>query len=324
MNTTSFKALALVLLAAVPLVTHAALSCSVTTAAACTSPSVILLRMSASSNAHAELPTQSTAAYANNVMCCSGVSGLDRSCTGTNGTVAKLSGATNAHVQQSSQVGYANNACLSVPAGGSVSIGYQAGNCTGYDTTLGSISAATNAQVGGSSAYNTKICGSAGDGASLSFVLSDSTIGFGALSANGTRHATGDQLGAASEIVAHTLVASTTSATGYTITVQGATLTSGQNTVNAIGGTNTASVASIEQFGLRMTASGGVGNVAAPYAASGFAYAATATTSSQVASATTGNGADTTYSVRYVANISPQTETGTYTASLVYTITAEF
>jgi hypothetical protein len=94
--------------------------------------------------------------------------------------------------------------------------------------------------------------------------------------------------------------------------------------VNAIGGTNTAPVASIEQFGLRMTATGGTGSVIAPYAASGFAYAGTATSSSQVASTATGNGVDTVYSARYVANIGPETETGSYTASLTYVITSNF
>jgi hypothetical protein len=73
-----------------------------------------------------------------------------------------------------------------------------------------------------------------------------------------------------------------------------------------------------------ITASGGIGTVTAPYAASGFAYAATATTTSQVASATTGDSATTTYSVRYMNNISATTEAGTYQANIVYVVTANF
>lgn len=134
------------------------LSCSVTTAAACTGGTkTVIYRMSGSSNAHAELPSQSTAAYASNVVCCSGVTGMGNSCTGTFATPLKLSGTTNAHVQQTGS--YPQNACISAPSGGSVSIGYQSTNCTGFDTTLGSMSAADNAHVGNISAYTTKICG---------------------------------------------------------------------------------------------------------------------------------------------------------------------
>lgn len=135
------------------------LLCSVTTAAACTG--TVIYRMSGGTNAHAELPSQTTAAYNNNVICCTGVTGLGNSCTGIFATALKLSGTTNAHVQQTGS--YANSACISVPSGGSVSVGYQATNCTGFDTTLGSMSGTTNAHVGNSAAYPTiQICGTAG------------------------------------------------------------------------------------------------------------------------------------------------------------------
>ena len=301
------------------------LSCSVTTAAACTSPSVVALRLSNSADAHAELPSQTNSAYDSNVVCCSGVTGLGNSCTGTNATVAKLYATTNSHVEQSSQANYSNLACLSVPAGGSVSIAYQASNCTSQDTTLASMQAATNSHVGNTTAYTTKICGTAtGSAATVSFSISANSVGFGTLSSGASRYATSDGLGSATETEAHQLVANTSSPSGYSITVQGATLTSGSYTVSAIGGTNTGAVASIEQFGLRATATGGSGSVTAPYAAAGFAYAATASTPSQIASETTGDGVNTTYSLRYLADIAPQTESGTYTANLTYVMTANF
>lgn len=112
---------------------YAALTCSVTTV--CNSPNVVIFRMSNTTNAHAELPSQSNYSQ---LVCCSGVTGLGNSCSGTYAVAAKLSGTTNAHVQQNTYANYANNACISVPSGGSVSIGYQANNCTGYDTTLAS------------------------------------------------------------------------------------------------------------------------------------------------------------------------------------------
>ena len=303
----------------------AALSCSITTAAACTSPSVVVVRMSGSSNAHAELPSQSTSGYASNVICCSGVSNMGTSCSGTFATAVKLSATTNAHAQQSSQTGYANSVCLSVPAGGSVTIGYQASNCSGYETTLGSLSAATNAQIGNSSAFTTKICGSAaGNADTLSFSISDPSIGFGPLSAGGIRYATGDLNGSATQVEAHTMAASTTATSGYTITVQGATLASGGNTITAIGSSNTAPVAGIEQFGLRFTSSGGSPITPIMYADSGFAYDATATTTSTISSTFSGDGQTTTYSLRYVGNIDPLTESGTYTTGLTYTIVTNF
>lgn len=136
------------------------LSCSITTAAACTGgTNTIILRMSGTGNAHAELPSQAN--YTGSVVCCSGVTGLGNSCSGTFATVLKLSGTSNAHVEQNSQANYANSACISV-ASGSVSVGYQATNCTGFDTTLASLSGITNAHVGNSAAYpSIQICATA-------------------------------------------------------------------------------------------------------------------------------------------------------------------
>lgn len=158
---------------------------------------------------------------------------------------------------------------------------------------------------------------------SLSFSISDNTIGFGTLSSSDDFFATGDANGSATETEAHTLAVGTNASSGYTMTVRGATLTSGSATITAIGGTNTASSTGTEQFGLRMSASGGSGAVSSPYAASGFAYAADGSTASTVASSST-SSATTTYSVRYLANISAATEAGAYTATLTYVTTANF
>ncbi len=316
---------AIIGLVSVQSVNAGTLSCSITTAAACTG--TVIWRMSGATNAHAELPSQTTAAYASNVVCCSGVTGLGTSCAGTFATVLKLSGVTNAHSEQNSQANYANNACMSVTSGGTVSVGYQATNCTGFDTTLGSMSGTTNAHVGDGTAYTTKICGTATAGAaqSLSFSISANSIGFGTLSATVPRFAntTG---GSGTEVEAHTLSASTNATGGYIITVRGATLThttNGALTITAIGGTNTVSAPNTEQFGLRAAITSGTGTVTAPYAAAGFAYAATASTASQVVSGA-GDGVSTIYSTRYIANISAPTEAGSYSATLNYVATATF
>lgn len=135
------------------------LSCSVTTAAGCSD--TVIYRMSDAANAQAELPSQTTSAYDNNVVCCTGIVGLSNACAGTYATALKLSSTTNAHAEQNDQTNYANSVCLSVPSGGSVSVGYQSSSCTGFDATLGSMSGVTNAHVGDNDAYTTKICATA-------------------------------------------------------------------------------------------------------------------------------------------------------------------
>ena len=135
------------------------LSCSVTASSSCSG--TVIYRLSSSTNAHAELPTQANTNYNSNVVCCTNVIGLGNSCAGTASTSLKLSSTTNAHVEQNTQANFTNNACISVPSGGSVTVGYQANDCTGFDTTLGSMQNATNSHVGDTTAYVTKICATA-------------------------------------------------------------------------------------------------------------------------------------------------------------------
>lgn len=296
------------------------LSCTVSTS--CPSGTVIY-RMSGTDNAHAELASQSNYSQ---LVCCTGVTGLGNSCSGTFATALKLSGTSNAHAEQSSQSNYGNSACVSVPEGGTVSVGYQSTNCSGFDTTLGSINATTNSHVGDGSAYTTKICATAvGGSGTLSFSISDNSIGFGTLAPGAAQYATGDTNGSASETVAHTITASTNASNGYVITVQGATLASGSHTINAIGDTSTASSPGSEQYGLRISASGGNGSVASPYNhASNYAYAADGASSDEVASDADGDDVETIYSIRYLGNVSSATEAGNYTATMTYVITAAF
>ncbi len=135
------------------------LSCTVTTAAACTG--TVIYRMSGTTNAHLELPSQSTVAYNSNVVCCSGVTGLSNACASPQAKVLNLTANTNSHASQTATSPYITPACISVPIGGTVSVGYQATNCTGFDTTLGSMSGTDNAHIGNTTAYTTKICATA-------------------------------------------------------------------------------------------------------------------------------------------------------------------
>jgi hypothetical protein len=157
---------------------------------------------------------------------------------------------------------------------------------------------------------------------SISFSISDNTIGFGTLSSSAARYATGDTTGSGSETGAHDLLVGTNAASGYTLALNGTTLSAGGPTIDSIGASNASSVTGTEQFGIRFTASGGTGAVSSPYAASGFAFD-TASFPDSVASAS-GPSAVTTYSARYLSNIAVLTEAGSYSTSLTYTASANY
>ncbi len=160
---------------------------------------------------------------------------------------------------------------------------------------------------------------------SLSFSLSDNSIGFGALSSLSTRYATGDTLGSDTEVSAHSFTASTNADSGYIVTMRGPTLTSSGDTISAIGSSSTTPSIGTEQFGVRFVASGGNGVVLSPYnSISEYAYAADINTTSDVAQDTDGDNIPTTYSGYYIGNIAPQTEAGDYNTTITYIITAGF
>lgn len=302
----------------------AVLSCSVTTSSGCTD--VKVLRMSSSTNAHAELPDQSNPNYDNNVVCCSGI--VSTSCSGAYATVVKLYNVTNSQVETFDNNNFSYSACISNVAG-TVTIGYQDDNCTGYDTALFSMTASTSATVGDVNAYTKKVCGSASDPVpqEISFSISTTTVYFGELSHVLTHYASSTNvLGDTQEVEAHNLVINTNASNGYVLTVKGSTLTSQENSLNTINAlaSNTAPNTGVEQFGIKVIATGGVGTTTSPYIGSGFAYAGTVTTSSEIAHATTGDNATTTYSIRYMANIGALTEAGNYFTNLTYIATPSF
>lgn len=297
------------------------LSCSVSTS--CPS-GVVIYRMTDTSNAHVELGGQTNYPQ---MVCCNGVSGLGNSCAGTFATALKLSDTSNAHAEENSQTNYAHNACISVPSGGTVSVGYQAGNCSGFDTTLGSINMPTNAHAGDTGAYATKICATAsGVTPFLTFSISDNTIGFGTLTAGAVRYATGDTNGSASDAGdAHTISVATNAASGYTVTISGSTLlcsACGGATITPIGATATAGIAGTEQFGLRVILNSGTGAVSTPYNGSNWALD-TGAFPDQIASGA-GDGLSSQFGLQYIGNISANTETGSYTGVSTYTVTATF
>jgi hypothetical protein len=161
----------------------------------------------------------------------------------------------------------------------------------------------------------------------LNFAISTNSSGFGTLSLSATQYATSGGSGSSSEPAnAHTLTAGTNGTSGYTITLSGATLTSGANTIAAIPGSIAASLTpGSPQFGIRTTASGGIGAVAAPYNGSvgNYGFGTSPLSSAPFASASSAT-ANTTYNVNYAANISSSTPAGSYATTLTYVATANF
>ena len=165
---------------------------------------------------------------------------------------------------------------------------------------------------------------------SFTFSISTTTIFFGALGTGAAKFASStNPLGDALETIAHNLLASTNAPSGFSISIRGQTLTSLQNasnTINAIGTIVASSTPpGTEQFGIRATSTGGSGITISPtYAAlTSYGYNATATTSATFATAS-GPTNTTTFGLRYVANIAPLTEAGTYVANVIYVATANF
>ena len=164
---------------------------------------------------------------------------------------------------------------------------------------------------------------------SLTFVISTTTIYFGSLNSGSAKFASStNTAGDTSETIAHTVAVTTNAAAGYTITIRGQTLTSQQyssGTIAFIGAAAASSTPGTEQFGMRATSTGGTGAVVDPTfsALTSYGYDGTATTSTIFA---TGNAPtnQTTFGIRYIANIAGTTEASNYVANLVYVATANF
>ncbi|HDZ54480.1 hypothetical protein LCGC14_0103060 [marine sediment metagenome] len=163
-------------------------------------------------------------------------------------------------------------------------------------------------------------------GATLTFSISDNDIFFGDLSASASKWADNTADGSTTAVVAHTLAASTNVTNGYTITVNGTTLTSGGDTIIAMASEAILTTGQ-EEFGLRITASGGNGTVDADYDNSpADSYALiTGNFPDVIATDADGDDVSTTYSLYYAANITANTEAHTdYTSSLTYVATGNF
>lgn len=139
------------------------------------------------------------------------------------------------------------------------------------------------------------------------------------------------------------MAASTNAGSGYAITVNGPTLTSGSNTIDAIGGTAAASTLGTSQFGMNLAVNTtpAVGSAIDPvsnstnYLAKAQANFNTAnsfafddTTNNTVAASNDGGSAGPTdsqiYTASYIVNVPGSQPAGTYTTTLTYICTPTF
>lgn len=159
----------------------------------------------------------------------------------------------------------------------------------------------------------------------LNFSISSNTVQFGALTTSGPRYANTSG-GSGSNNVAHTMTASSNATGGYTITYNGPTLTSGLNTIAPATIANSASgSAGSAQFALSLSSSGAA-SIPSVYNQSNSPnpnWKFVSSTTDSIAS-TSGPTTTETFSIRYIANISPLTPAGSYSAPISYVITGNF
>ncbi len=163
---------------------------------------------------------------------------------------------------------------------------------------------------------------------SITFSISDTSIGFGDLSSTAARFATGDGNGSGSDdTAAFTMEVATNATGGYSITYNGSTLTSGADTIDVASITDDADgTQGTEEFGMGLS-TGGDATIASAYdhnaTPANRDWTFVADTTTEIVSET-GPTAAETVSVFFLANIAGNTEAGNYTTAITYIATATF
>ncbi len=165
--------------------------------------------------------------------------------------------------------------------------------------------------------------------AALTFTIDDTAVGFGSLSSSTGRWATADATGTnasgTTPTAANVLTIATNAASGWTLTYNGATLTSGLNTITdaATIDEDSDGTPGTEQFGISASTNGD-STIASGYlrdSAADFDFVPSTTTTLASEAAPT---ATESISISYLANISGATEAGSYTTTITYIATGNF
>lgn len=165
----------------------------------------------------------------------------------------------------------------------------------------------------------------------ITFSVSANSTTFGTLSTSSGRWATGSGANASAGTdpttanSAHTLAVATNAQSGYVVSYNGATLTSGSNTIPVA----TISADSDGTLGSSQFAMCGKGTAGAPTVTSGYlcatnaSYSFVASTNTTLFSNTTTTSGDTV-AMAYLANISGAQAAGSYTTTITYIATGTF
>lgn len=158
---------------------------------------------------------------------------------------------------------------------------------------------------------------------SITFTIGDNSTEFGTLSSGAATWAD-NAAGSATDTTAFNLTVATNATGGYIVSYNGATLTSGGDTIDVASITDDANGSpGTEAFGQSIETNGDA------TIASGYAYAGTpdwkwiASTTTTIISET-GPTATETFGMHYLANISGLTEAGAYSTTVNYIATATF
>lgn len=157
----------------------------------------------------------------------------------------------------------------------------------------------------------------------LTFSNDDAAIGFGTLGTGAVRYANAGATGSGTRTTAHTMVIGTNAPSGYTLTYNGATLTSGANTIpGADINADADGTAGTSQFALAGTETGG-GAMDANYDAATPNWDFIPSTVTTIATAS-GATSSSSIAMEYLANISASQAAGTYATNLDYVVTGNF
>ncbi|MEK7227743.1 MAG: hypothetical protein AAB681_00100 [Patescibacteria group bacterium] len=157
----------------------------------------------------------------------------------------------------------------------------------------------------------------------LTFSNDDAAIGFGTLGTGAVRYANAGATGSGTRVTAHTMAIGTNAPSGYTLTYNGATLTSGANTIpGADINADADGTAGTSQFALAGTETGG-GAMDTNYDAATPNWDFIPSTVSTIATAS-GATSSSSIAMEYLANISASQAAGSYATNLDYVVTGNF
>ncbi len=160
----------------------------------------------------------------------------------------------------------------------------------------------------------------------ITFTISDNTVGFGTLSTTTTHYAAGDSVTGitTSSTIAHTLEVATNASSGYTLTYSGTTLTgTPSGTITAASSIATGGTPGQSQYAMSAQSQSGTATITSNYVYGTplWSFVGSNTTTTL---ATNSSPTDDVLNMRYEANIAGTTPAGTYTGTNTFIATGNF